>query len=129
MMFILRIKFLNSVSSCLKNISPLRNLPPRFQLHWWNRKLVAQNPTIVNQKKKVAEQSGGENFWSMGYGAWHITGPRSRELFGTPKIFPPTSLGHFFFMAAQLIICSTKFYPWHVGFLCSRCAAEKLNQI
>ena len=48
-----------------------------------------------------------------GYGAWHITGSREREPLGSPKIFPPTSLGHFFFMAAQLIICSTKFYPWH----------------
>ena len=62
MMFILKIKFQNSVSTFIKHISPLRLLPPRFQLHWWNRTLVVQSPTT--KKKKMAEQSGEENFWS-----------------------------------------------------------------
>ena len=60
-MFLLKIIYQNSVSTCIKNICSL-NTPPRFHLH-----LVEQEVCCTqcgHGKKKLAERSGGENFWN-----------------------------------------------------------------
>ena len=61
-MFLLKIIFQNSVSTCIKNICPLSILLLVSICIWWNRKFVVQS--AGTEKKKLAERSAGENFWN-----------------------------------------------------------------
>ena len=68
--------------------------------------------------------------WAPGLSARLVPPITLVRTFWHSKISPPHFARPFFFYyVVRQIICSTKFYPWHVGFLCSWCAAEKLNKI
>ena len=60
-MFLLKIIFQNSVSTCIKNICPLSILLLVSICIWWNRKFVVQS---AGTEKKLAERSGEESFWN-----------------------------------------------------------------
>ena len=59
-MFLLKIIFQNSVSTCIKNICPLSILLPFPFAFGGTGSLLYKVPI----KKKLAERSGGEIFWN-----------------------------------------------------------------
>ena len=58
-MFLLKIIFQNSVSTCIKNICPLSILLLVSICIWWNRKFVVQS---AGTKKKICRAKWGRKF-------------------------------------------------------------------
>ena len=85
---------------------------------------------IANAMCPRAPFRGTLQMWCAG-GVWGLAHHwfALTRTFWYSKNFPPQFAQPFFFMVAQLIICSTKFHPWYVRFLCGRYGAGKLNQI
>ena len=67
MMFILKIKFQNSVSTCIKNICPLSILLLVSICIWWNRKFVVQSARANDLAfQKFSPPLRSANFFFMG---------------------------------------------------------------
>ena len=131
-MFLLKIIFQNSVSTCIKNICPLSILLLVSICIWWNRKFVVQS---AGTEKKNCHTLRSVTHYRCdvpgGVGAWHITWFALARMIWHSKNFLPHFARPIFFSVPAL--CTTNFlfhqnlFRGMSGY--SRCPAEELNQI
>ena len=82
-MFLLKMIFQNSVSTCLKNICLSAYFLLVSSCIWWNRKLVVQSEQ--HKKKKIGRAKWGGKFLEWEYG------PRERDPCNVPSPIPPST--------------------------------------
>jgi len=101
-MFLLKIIFQNSVSTCIKNICPLSILLLVSICIWWNRKFVVQS--AGTEKKNWPSEVGKKIFGMPNHS-------REREPCNVPSPYPPWHITSVMCHGTERVpaLCTTNF--------------------
>ena len=116
-MFLLKIIFQNSVSTCIKNICPLSILLLVSICIWWNRKFVVQS--AGTEKKNWPSEVGKKIFGMPNHS-------REREPCNVPSPYPPWHITYLMCRTMAILLhhmCNvpTRSVPRHMTYvMCHR---------